>query len=166
MQTLQAAHAAVGGDVLSGGGTGTWDINTWVTELQAGSFTLMDTAYELVGVPFQPALAVVGTVISAKPSSDTSKTFAAADVGAKAVGMDHGNPSIHGASVWYCSDEHVGFSGLTAAVGDRVLVWPAHVDPTVAMHERFHLVEHFGDTPEATLDEEIIDQWEIDLRHW
>ena len=39
------AHAAVGGDVVSGGGTGTWDINTWVTELQAGSYCLMDTEY-------------------------------------------------------------------------------------------------------------------------
>ena len=38
-------HAAVGGDVVSGGGTGTWDVNTWVTELQAGSYCLMDTEY-------------------------------------------------------------------------------------------------------------------------
>ena len=26
-------------------GTGTWDVNRWVTELQAGSYTLMDTSY-------------------------------------------------------------------------------------------------------------------------
>ena len=64
--------------------------------------------------------------------------------------MDHGNPAIDGATVWFCSDEHVTFSydepgpdshaGL-ATVGDRVAVWPAHVDPTVAYHERLHIVD-------------------------
>jgi D-serine deaminase-like pyridoxal phosphate-dependent protein len=42
------------------------------------------------------------------------------------------------------------------AVGDRVLVVPAHVDPTVALHERMHLVR----------DDEVLDTWEVDLRGW
>ena len=29
-------------------------------------------------------------------------------------------------------------------VGDRVLVWPAHVDPTVAYHEAMHLADGPG----------------------
>ena len=37
------AHEAVGGDILSGGGTGTYDLNTVATEIQAGSYALMDT---------------------------------------------------------------------------------------------------------------------------
>lgn len=45
MQLLLEAHALVGGEVLSGGGTGTYDLNTWVTEVQAGSYALMDTPY-------------------------------------------------------------------------------------------------------------------------
>ena len=35
----------VGGDVVSAGGTGTYDLNTVATEIQAGSYALMDTAY-------------------------------------------------------------------------------------------------------------------------
>ena len=35
---------AVGGDIVSAGGTGTYDINTAATEIQAGSYALMDTA--------------------------------------------------------------------------------------------------------------------------
>jgi D-serine deaminase-like pyridoxal phosphate-dependent protein len=83
--------------------------------------------------------------------------WAVADVGLKALGMDHGNPRVSGAQVWLCSDEH-----LTVApdeplrVGDRVRVLPDHVDPTVAMHERMHLVS--GD--------DVIDTWAVDLRGW
>jgi D-serine deaminase-like pyridoxal phosphate-dependent protein len=133
MATLLTAHADVGGDVISAGGTGTYDFHasTGVTEVQAGSYALMDTAYAKLGLPFEQALAVVGTVISVRPG------HAVADVGLKALGMDHGNPSIDDASVWFCSDEHVTFAprGDRPSVGDRVRVRPAHVDPTMAMHD-------------------------------
>ena len=59
MAQLLAAHELVGGDVVSGGGTGTYDINSWVTEMQAGSYALMDTAYGALGLPFLRALHVV-----------------------------------------------------------------------------------------------------------
>lgn len=160
MAILDEAHEAVGGDIVSGGGTGTWDINTWVTELQAGSFTLMDTSYAKLDLPFGRALAVVGTVISA----NTSEGFAVADVGLKALGMDHGNPSVDGAAVWFCSDEHITFGGRRARVGERVLVWPSHIDPTVSQHERMHVVD--GPLTDDDLDAEIVDTWPIDLRHW
>ena len=55
---LLEAAAAVGGDVVSGGGTGTWDTNTWVTELQAGSYCLMDTEYTPHASDFENALFV------------------------------------------------------------------------------------------------------------
>ena len=103
MALLLVAHALVGGDVVSGGGTGTFDINTWVTEIQAGSYALMDTAYGELGLPFRRAVHVVATVVS------VSGSRAVADCGLKALGMDHGNPSIDGATVWFCSDEHITF---------------------------------------------------------
>jgi D-serine deaminase-like pyridoxal phosphate-dependent protein len=86
---------------------------------------------------------------------------AVADVGLKSLGMDHGNPTIPEGPVWFCSDEHTTFgpSG-PVAVGDRVRVLPAHVDPTVALHERMHLVR--GDGPDA----EVLDTWAVDLRGW
>jgi D-serine deaminase-like pyridoxal phosphate-dependent protein len=52
MALLLQAHGDVGGDVVSGGGTGTYDLNTWATEIQAGSYVLMDTAYAKLGLPF------------------------------------------------------------------------------------------------------------------
>jgi D-serine deaminase-like pyridoxal phosphate-dependent protein len=155
MAKLLAAHALVGGDVVSGGGTGTFDVNVWVTEIQAGSYALMDTAYGALGLPFRRALHVVATVVSASGSR------AVADCGLKALGMDHGNPAIDGAAVWFCSDEHVTFGpGRPMRVGERVAVWPAHVDPTVAYHERLHLAT--GTSPDA----EVLDTWPVDLRGW
>ena len=64
---LTAAAAEVGGEVISAGGTGTYAINSWATEIQAGSYALMDTAYAALGFPFQHALSVLGTVVSAGP---------------------------------------------------------------------------------------------------
>lgn len=153
MALLRRAHADVGGDVISAGGTGTYDHHdtTGVTEVQAGSYALMDSHYGSLGVPFEQALHVVGTVIS------VTAEWMVADVGLKALGMDHGNPSIDGAAVWFCSDEHVVFSSdERRAVGDRVRVVPAHVDPTMAMHEAAWLGR----------DDEVVDRWPIDLRGW
>jgi D-serine deaminase-like pyridoxal phosphate-dependent protein len=160
---LRHAHGAVGGDIVSGGGTGTWDQNRAITELQAGSYTLMDTAYAALDLPFRPAVWVLGTVISVNPASG----FAVADVGLKSLGMDHGNPSIDGGRVWFCSDEHLTFGppkGTSFAdwgvrIGDRTKVWPAHIDPTIALHTTMHVVA----SPDATT---IVDTWPVDLRNW
>ncbi len=154
---LLAAHALVGGDIVSAGGTGTFHLHDRTTEVQAGSYALMDTYYARMGTPFEQACFVIGTVLSATPK------FAVADVGLKAMGMDHGNPSLEtldgqGADVWFLSDEHITFvphSGVSA-VGDRVRVVPAHIDPTMAMHDVAWLVR----------GQEVLDRWPIDLRGW
>jgi D-serine deaminase-like pyridoxal phosphate-dependent protein len=151
MERLLAAHRDVGGEVISAGGTGTYALNRAATEIQAGSYALMDTAYAALELPFRPALALLARVIS------VSAGYAVADCGLKALGMDHGNPAIAGARVLFCSDEHVTFvPEQRVSVGDFVRVAPAHVDPTLAYHERMHLVS--GD--------EVIDTWPIDLRGW
>jgi D-serine deaminase-like pyridoxal phosphate-dependent protein len=151
MALLQRAHEEVGGDVVSAGGTGTYDINRWATEIQAGSYALMDTAYGKLGLPFAQALSVLATVIS------VSSEWAVADCGLKALGMDHGNPTIAEATVLFCSDEHVIFSPQhPVRVGDRISVIPAHVDPTVAYHEYLHVAD----------GEELLDHWPVDMRGW
>jgi D-serine deaminase-like pyridoxal phosphate-dependent protein len=151
MALLKAAHAEVGGETLSAGGTGSFDRNPVATEIQAGSYALMDTAYAKLGLPFRCGLSLLASVISVSPS------YAVADCGLKALGMDHGAPSVEGAKVWFCSDEHVTFAPeRTVRVGDRIRVWPAHVDPTVAYHERMHLVS--GD--------QVLESWPVDLRGW
>ncbi|HEX9063769.1 MAG TPA: alanine racemase [Streptosporangiaceae bacterium] len=149
MELLTAAHGDVGGELISAGGTGTYACNTWASEIQAGSYALMDTAYGKLGLPFGQALFVLATVVSARDE------WAVADAGLKAFGMDHGNPALDGATVWFCSDEHTTFSD-PRPVGERVRFAPAHIDPTMAYHERAYLVS--GD--------EVVDVWPIDLRGW
>jgi D-threonine aldolase len=155
--------------VVSSGGTGTHHLHRrrpGVTEVQAGSYALMDSHYGAHGHPFVQACHVLGTVIS------ISGRRAVADVGLKAMGMDHGNPTTPAGTVWFLSDEHVTFSPRqphdphqsheshapheSVALGDRVPFVPAHIDPTMAMHEVAWLVQ--GD--------EVVDRWPIDLRGW
>ncbi len=157
MSVLASAHEDVGGDIVSAGGTGTYDMfaGTTVNEVQAGSYALMDTQYAQLGLPFVQAMWVVGTVIS------TNDRWSVVDVGLKSLGMDHGNPTINNHSVWFCSDEHITFSpneGTPAPViGDRAFVTPSHIDPTMAMHEMAYVANQFG---------EILAEWPIDLRGW
>ena len=158
MAILAKAHQEVGGEIVSAGGTGSYDINTVATEIQAGSYALMDTAYATLGLPFANALTVIATVISVNKAG-----WAVADCGLKALGMDHGNPSmLDGGLVWFCSDEHVTFSPPEGqplpTVGDKVRVVPAHVDPTVAYHERLNVFD-----PSS---HEVLEAWPVDLRGW
>ena len=151
MDKLVVASLLVGGEIISAGGTDTYDLHDQVTEVQAGSYALMDTHYGDRGHPFQQACFVLGTVIS------VNGTFAVADAGLKSQGMDHGNPSIEAATVHFLSDEHLTFTpDARTAVGARVKVIPAHIDPTVAMHDVAWVVH--GD--------DVVDRWPIDLRGW
>ena len=153
MALLLQAHADVGGELISAGGTGTFDINTWANEIQAGSYVLMDTAYGKLGLPFRQALAVLAQVISVSTAG-----YAVANCGLKALGMDHGKPDIEGgATVLIVSDEHVTFvADFPVKVGDLVRVLPAHCDPTVALHQQIHIVQ----------GAEVLETWEVDLRGW
>ena len=112
------------GPIISAGGTGTFDLHgaTGVTEVQAGSYALMDTHYGRQGLPFEQALFVVGTVIS------VSDGWSVADVGLKALGMDHGNPSVVGGSVWFCSDEHLTYAARP--IGPRSATGSGSCPPT------------------------------------
>ncbi|CAN5882380.1 hypothetical protein BH23ACT2_BH23ACT2_26380 [soil metagenome] len=42
------------------------------------------------------------------------------------------------------------------SVGDPIRLVPAHLDPTIAYHRHLHVAR--GD--------EVIDRWDVDLRHW
>jgi D-threonine aldolase len=155
MDRLRRAHELVGGPIISGGGTGTYVDNTTVTELQAGSYVLMDTAYTGQGHPFQQGLFVESSVVSVAPD------YLVLDAGLKALAMDHGNPTIAGADVRYCSDEHTVIvpqseEMASLIVGDRVTIIPAHIDPTIAKHAEMLVVR----------DGDLVDVWDVDLRHW
>jgi len=70
-------------------------------------------------------------------------------------------------------------------IGSRVLVQPAHVDPTIALHEVMHVVDQIpmigvlsresttgeignGETiiNAKVIDAKVIDVWPVNLRHW
>jgi D-serine deaminase-like pyridoxal phosphate-dependent protein len=152
MELLLAAHRDVGGDLISAGGTGTYAVNTAATEIQAGSYVLMDSAYGgLTDLPFAQALFVDATVIS------VAKKWAVADAGLKALAMDHGDSHTESGSTWFFSDEHLTYGpNKPTNVGDRIRIVPAHIDPTIAKHPYASLVD--GD--------EVVEQWPIDLRYW
>jgi len=132
-------------EVVSSGGTGTYDISghvEGVTEIQAGSYALMDTDYVSVGVPFEQAFTVLGTIVS-RPAPDRC----VADCGHKSMTKDHGNPSvkgIEGATVTSLNDEHATIAippASTVAVGDLIELFPSHTDPTINLHDVFYAVE-------------------------
>ena len=177
VQCFDEVRAQCGNDciIISAGGTGTFDLYdpsdpvlARVNEVQAGSYALMDSHYGALDLPFEQALYVVGTVIS------VSDGWAVIDVGLKSLGMDHGNPTIDGASVWFCSDEHITFSMKDGqplpSIGSRVLVQPAHIDPTIALHEVMHVVDQIPMigvlSSETGTGGQVIDAWPVNLRHW
>ncbi len=133
-------------EIVSGGGTGTFDISgrvPGVTEIQAGSYALMDTDYARLNLPFEHAFSVLGTVVSTPRDG-----YCVADCGHKSTTKDHGLPSVKGipgATVVLLNDEHAGIAlpqGSALKIGDRIELWPSHTDPTVNLHDLFYAVEN------------------------
>ena len=158
MEILREAHSIVGGEIISAGGTGTFDVNTYATEIQAGSYLFMDTRYAQVGLPFKESLSVLSRIISV----DKKKRWAVTNAGVKAIGMDYGKPSIEEGVVGICSDEHTTLfpvkkeESVVWNIGETVLMKPSHVDPTIAKHPKMLCVE----------DGQVVEEWPIDLRDW
>ena len=131
--------AGLSTSIVSSGGTGSYDIGSAVagiTEIQAGSYALMDTDYARLGLPFEHALSVLGTIIS-HPIPERG----VADSGHKACAKDDGNPSVKaipGASVLTLNDEHATIAlpaGCALQIGDRIELLPSHIDPTMNLHD-------------------------------
>lgn len=136
-------------EIVSGGSTGTWEIDTKIadlTELQAGSFVLMDMAYRKEGLDFAHALNVLGTVVSANHDG-----FVTTDAGFKAFSTDRGyGPDVlgqPGATYRWGGDEFGYVDGANVKLGDRVRFLPPHCDPTVNLYDRIYALR--GDHVEA-----------------
>ncbi|MEX0873519.1 MAG: alanine racemase [Actinomycetota bacterium] len=151
---LRGASFDVG--IVSAGSTLSYDVTgviDGVTEIQAGSYALMDTTFA-VSSPFEEALRCLTTLVSVQGN------IAVLDAGLKTMSVDHGDPKLPedvAADVLFLSDEHTtiavrdGFSGI---VGDRVWLRPSHVDPTVNLHDR--LFTFRGD--------EVVHVWDVAAR--
>ncbi|MGD0189714.1 MAG: DSD1 family PLP-dependent enzyme [Rhizomicrobium sp.] len=154
-------------DILSGGGTGTFDIDPdarVLTELQVGSYVFMDRQYNDVWekrgdrIPFETSLFVQTTVISANRDG-----LATTDAGLKSFATDASAPVIAsgappGSNYFFFGDEQ---GGVIYPPGEGKLIPGSvmrcvvpHCDPTVNLYDCYHAVR--GYTLEAI--------WPIDAR--
>jgi D-serine deaminase-like pyridoxal phosphate-dependent protein len=152
---IQKELLAIGLDAmrLTGGSTGTWDIDIQIpelTELQAGSYPLMDVAYgKIGGVPFGVAMTVLATVISASHPDRVT-----VDAGFKAFSTDRPfGPvavGLPGATWQWAGDEHgFLFADPLPAMGEQVSFVAPHCDPTVNLHEKMYICR----------GEEVVEVW-------
>jgi D-serine deaminase-like pyridoxal phosphate-dependent protein len=122
-----------------------------VTEVPAGSYVLMDARHRECCPQLRTAARVMTTVIS-RPES----ALAITDGGVKAVGMDGGDPVLHGvsparegvlanATASFAGAEHgkLDLSGRAESgieVGDKVWVVPADIGTCANLHDQIHAV--------------------------
>jgi D-serine deaminase-like pyridoxal phosphate-dependent protein len=142
---LLAEHGFPSDDV-SAGGTGTYFItgaNPRITEVQAGSYTLMDCFHgQLVPGGFEVALTVLGTVISRQGNT------VVLDAGRKSVGIDFVLPPMADypeGQIRYYAEEHAlfDFPGPPPLdLGDRAEILAGYGPTTVNLYDVFHVVEN------------------------
>jgi D-serine deaminase-like pyridoxal phosphate-dependent protein len=142
--------------IVSAGSTLSYDVTgtiDGVTEIQAGSYALMDTTFARSS-PFEEALLCLTTLLSVQGN------IAVLDAGLKTMSVDHGDPLLPSdvaADVLFLSDEHTTLAardGFSSRPGDRVWLRPSHVDPTVNLHDRLY----------AFRGEDVVDVWPVSAR--
>jgi D-serine deaminase-like pyridoxal phosphate-dependent protein len=145
MARLDAATGALRGaghvlEVVTTAGTGTAPLaaaHPGVTEIQPGSYALMDHTYAAVpGVGFTQAAHVLTTVTAVLAPDEVI-----VDAGARSVSTDAGPPLVDarpgGAVRWESAgDEHGRLLGAVADLraGNVVRLIPSHTDTTVVLH--------------------------------
>jgi len=129
-------------DVVSAGGTGTYDItgsHPGITEVQAGSYATMDARYKGIVPDFDCAIGILASVIS-RPTSDR----AVIDAGMKSATTEFGLPLVKGmdgVKVMKLNEEHgilrLG-EGRRLSLGDKIELVPAHGCTTINLHDRMY----------------------------
>jgi D-serine deaminase-like pyridoxal phosphate-dependent protein len=151
-------------EIVTGGSTGTFDIDPelpGLTELQSGSYCVMDIDYRRIGAKggkindqFETALTVLTTVVS-RPSAE----LAIVDGGFKAFSTDRPFPpetvEWPGLEFTWAGDEHGRLTIVdpdrAPRLGDRIEFFPPHCDPTFNLYDQLYAMR--GDKVEAV--------WEI-----
>jgi D-serine deaminase-like pyridoxal phosphate-dependent protein len=154
-------------EIVTGGGTGTHLLDLEegpFTEIQPGSYLFMDKQYGAVelapraAAPFRTSLTVATRVISANQPD-----LVVVDAGFKAMATDAGPALVASdaaaeAAYQFMGDEHGGLRFRAGAarppVGDLVTLVAPHCDPTVNLHDWFHVMQ----------DGRLVDVWPIDAR--
>ena len=138
-------------EIVAGASTGTYDIDSelaGLTELQSGSYCVMDLDYRRIGgrggpslTDFEMALTVIATVVSV-PTADR----AIVDAGLKAFSTDKPFPpeavERSGLTYEFAGDEHGRLVGDDPArrpsLGERIEFFPPHCDPTFNLYDRIY----------------------------
>ena len=132
---LEAAGIPVA--VVTGAGTGTADAAAGfpgLTEIQPGSFVLMDAAYHAACPAYGCALSILTSVVSRRDGRYVL------DAGSKAISKDFGTPVIKGRPadrVTAVNEEHTVVTpgdDTPVRVGERREVLPAHCCATMNLH--------------------------------
>jgi len=116
-----------------------------ITEIQAGTYALMEHDLGGLGLPFEPAVSMVATVISRTPDR------VVLDAGRKSMASDYGPPQplVDGAEVVAFNEEHttLRFDAAVSpapALGQRVILRPRHVRLTFNLHDVVWLAHEDG----------------------
>lgn len=156
--------------IFSGAGTGSSEIDLSfpeLTELQAGSYALMDAEYGAIesassaalSSRFRPALTLLTTVVNASHG-----THVTVDAGLKALYRDGAIPHVitpgyEGLRYDWFGDEYGRLSpekgtGNLPDLGSTLELVVSHCDPTVNLFDSFRIVR----------GGKVVDVWPIDLR--
>lgn len=153
-------------DIVTGGGTGTYNIDpeaNVLTELQGGSYIFMDKQYHDVAMgdgasfPFETSLFVQMSVVS-----NNTRNLATTDAGFKSFSTDAEPPKLvsgapEGADYFFFGDEQGGIllpDGASLGLGAALTAMTPHCDPTVNLYDAYHVVR--GDV--------LVDIWPIEAR--
>ncbi|SFO62145.1 D-serine deaminase, pyridoxal phosphate-dependent [Variovorax sp. OK605] len=153
-------------DIVTGAGTGTHDLDAQenaFTELQAGSYVFMDAEYtNVLASGGQPSPFEVSLFVQTAVVSTNAADWVTVDGGTKCFSTDSGVPLVaKGADTAsryaFFGDEHgklMPVQGSRPALGARVEFVTPHCDPTVNLHDAYHVVE--GGT--------LVAIWPVDAR--
>lgn len=150
--------------IVSAGGTLTYKVaaeTPGITEVQAGTYLLMDTAFKEAGMAdFECTLSVLATVIS-RPAWAEKSDLAVIDLGRKAMDVHLGLPEVRepaGAEVFSLSQEHgrVRLDGpaKNLQVADKLELWVRNANDTINLYDKFY----------AMRDGAVEAVWEIPAR--
>jgi D-serine deaminase-like pyridoxal phosphate-dependent protein len=141
-------------EIVSAGGTNTYDMtggDPRVTELQAGTYAVMDAGYARLAPAFHPALTVLATTVSRKG------TTAILDCGTKAIAGDVSGPVPPVGKVRELHEEHMLLDvdeDASPAVGDVLEVTVGYSGGTINLHDVYFVAS----------GAEIVDVWQITAR--
>lgn len=133
----------IGVEIVSCGGTSDFSIAAQcpgITEIQAGSYLLMDSAYIPFAPEFESTLSILATVISKTPGERI-----VVDAGCRAMSGENGLPSVKGLLGLRAKALHIEHTvveitdpAVAIEVGDKIEMWVHFLDQTLGLHNHIY----------------------------